>query len=70
MMEVHYGVVKAGDEWTIVGQGLRTGHFQTSSEARRVARRMADHASGLPVHLHFQDEAGGCQTERWGAQAA
>ena len=69
MMEVHYGVVKADGKWTIIGQGLRTGHFETPSEAQRVARRMADHASGLPVHLHFQDETGGFQSERWGEAA-
>jgi hypothetical protein len=69
MMEVHYNVVKVGDEWMITGQGLRSGHFDTRFEAERVARRMADHASGLVVELHLQNENGGFHSERLGGEA-
>jgi hypothetical protein len=58
MMEVHYGVVKIGDEWMIISHGLRSGHFETQHEAEQVARRMADLASGLTVQLHLQNEMG------------
>jgi hypothetical protein len=70
MMEVHYGVVKIGDEWMIISQGLRSGHFATQHEAEQVARRMADQASGLPVQLHLQNELGELHAERRGGEAA
>jgi hypothetical protein len=69
MMELHYGVIKDGEAWAIVGQGLKAGHYDSPSEALRAARRMADHSSGLPVHLHFPNELGGCQSERWAGEA-
>ena len=63
MIEVHYGVVKIGGEWKVIGRGLRSGHFETKVEAERVARRMADHSSGLMVQLHLQNEIGELHSE-------
>lgn len=64
MIEVHYGIVRIEGRWSIIGEGLRFGSFQTRAEAETVARRMADQAAGLPVQLHLQDDAGELRRER------
>ena len=58
MTEVHYGVVRVGDRWSIIGDNLRFGAYETRGEARAAAQRLAAHASGLglPVMLHEQED--------------
>jgi hypothetical protein len=58
MTEVHYGVVRVGDHWSIVGEHLRFGHYDTRSQASQAASRLAEQSTGvgLPVLLHVQDE--------------
>lgn len=59
MTEVHYGVVRVGDRWSIIGDHLRFGAYETHDQARAAAQRLAEHPAGLglPVTLHEQDEA-------------
>ena len=57
-MEVNYGVVQQNGVWTIIGDGLRFGSYKTRQRAEIAARRLAGKSSGLPVHLHVQDETG------------
>lgn len=58
MAEVHYGVVRIGDHWSIVGEHLRFGHYATQHQASEAAARLAEHSTGLgmPVRLAVQDE--------------
>jgi len=58
MTEVHYGVVRVGDRWSIIGDHLRFGAYETRGEAREAARRLAAHSAGLglPVLLHEQED--------------
>jgi len=58
MTEVHYGVVRVGDRWSIIGDNLRFGAYETRGEARAAARRLAEHPAGLglAVMLHEQEE--------------
>jgi len=58
MTEVHYGVVRVGDRWSIIGDNLRFGAYETRGEARAAARRLAEHPAGLglSVMLHEQEE--------------
>lgn len=58
MTEVHYGVVRVGDRWSIIGDNLRFGAYETRGEARAAVRRLAEHPAGLglPVMLHEQEE--------------
>jgi hypothetical protein len=58
MTEVHYGVVRVGDRWSIIGDHLRFGAYATRGEARAAARRLAEHPAGLglPVLMHEQEE--------------
>ena len=58
MTEVHYGVVRVGDRWSIIGDNLRFGAYQTRGEARAAARRLAEHPAGLglPVTLYEQED--------------
>jgi len=58
MTEVHYGVVRVGDRWSIIGENLRFGAYETRGEARAAASRLAAHPAGLglPVMLHVQEE--------------
>jgi hypothetical protein len=58
MLDLNYGVVEIAGRWTIIGQGLRFGSFDTAAEAESVARRLAEQAAGLPVQLHVQDAWG------------
>jgi hypothetical protein len=58
MIQVHYGVVRFEQGWTIISEGLRLGAYATQAEAEDVVRRMAAQAADLPVTLHLQDEAG------------
>jgi len=58
MSQVQYGVVQLEGAWTIIGEGLRFGSYQTRREAERAARRLAKKSSGLTVQLHVQDEKG------------
>jgi hypothetical protein len=58
MIEVHYGVVRFNQTWSIISEGLRLGAYATQSEAEDVVRRMAAQAADLPVTLHLQDETG------------
>jgi len=58
MIEVHYGVVRFNQTWSIISEGLRLGAYATQAEAEEVVRRMAAQAADLPVTLHLQDEAG------------
>jgi len=57
MIEVHYGVVRFNQTWSIISEGLRLGAYATQAEAEEVVRRMAAQAADLPVTLHLQDEA-------------
>lgn len=61
MLDLNYGVVEIQGRWSIIGRGLRFGAFATSEEAQAAARRLADQAVGLPVHLHVQDQTGQLQ---------
>lgn len=58
MTEVHYGVVRVGDYWSIVGDSLRFGHYHSRRQASEAASRLAEQSTGigLPVLLHVQDE--------------
>ncbi|MCY1645676.1 hypothetical protein OVA11_00920 [Caulobacter sp. SL161] len=58
MTEVHYGVVRVGDHWAIVGENLRFGAYETRSEAQAAVRRLAAFPAGLglPVMLHEQED--------------
>lgn len=58
MTEVHYGVVRVGDRWSIIGDNLRFGAYETRGEARAAASRLAEHPAGLglSVRLHVQEE--------------
>jgi hypothetical protein len=58
MTEVHYGVVRVGDRWSIIGENLRFGAYETRGEARAAVSRLAAHPAGLglPVMLHVQEE--------------
>ncbi|PHY13763.1 hypothetical protein CSW58_03635 [Caulobacter sp. B11] len=60
MTEVHYGVVRVGEVWSIIGDHLRVGRYPTRDLAQAAAVRLAQQASGvgLPVHMHFQDDSG------------
>jgi hypothetical protein len=58
MIEVHYGVVRFNEAWSIISEGLRLGAYATQAEAEEVVRRMAAQAADLPVTLHLQDESG------------
>ncbi len=58
MIEVHYGVVRFNESWSIISEGLRLGAYATQAEAEEVVRRMAAQAADLPVTLHLQDETG------------
>lgn len=58
MTEVHYGVVRVGQHWSIIGDNLRFGTYDTRREAREAVRRLAAHSSGLglPVLMHEQQD--------------
>lgn len=58
MTEVHYGVVRVGDHWSIVGDHLRFGHYGTQQQASQAASRLAEQSTGvgLPVMLHVQED--------------
>jgi len=56
MSEVNIGVVRVGDEWTIVGSALRTRMFSTRLQAVSAAHRMADNVIGHYVRLHIQND--------------
>jgi hypothetical protein len=58
MTQVHYGVVKQDDGWTIIGDNLRVGGYARRSSAVVAAKRLAAKSGGLPVQLHIQDETG------------
>lgn len=60
MTEVHYGVVRVGETWAIIGDQLRVGAYTTRSQAETAARRLAEQVTGvgLPVRMHLQDETG------------
>jgi hypothetical protein len=60
MTEVHYGVVRVGNTWAIIGDQLRVGAYATRRQAVSAARRLAEQATGvgLPVQMHLQDDTG------------
>lgn len=58
MTEVNYGVVQRNGAWTIIGEGLNFGAYESRHAAERAARRLARQSAGLPVKLHVQDESG------------
>ena len=60
MTEVHYGVVRVGGTWAIIGDQLRVGAYSTRREAETAARSLAEQATGvgLPVRMHVQDDTG------------
>jgi hypothetical protein len=60
MSELHYGVVRVGDTWAIIGDQLRVGAYPTRRQAETAAHRLAEQATGvgLPVRLHLQDDTG------------
>jgi hypothetical protein len=60
MTELHYGVVRVGDTWAIIGDQLRVGAYATRRQAEAAARNLAEQATGvgLPVRMHLQDDTG------------
>jgi len=60
MAEVHYGVVRVGESWTIIGDQLRVGAYRTRRQAEDAVTRLAEQSTGvgLPVRLHLQDDTG------------
>ena len=58
MAEVHYGVVRVGNHWSIVGEHLRFGHYATQHQATAAVARLAEQSTGvgMPVMLAVQDE--------------
>ncbi len=60
MTEVHYGVVRVGNYWSIVGDHLRFGAYSSRRQASEAATRLAEQSTGigLPVLLHVQEEDG------------
>ncbi len=58
MTEVHYGVIRVGDHWAIVGEHLRFGHYATQDQATSAVSRLAEQSTGVgvPVLLVVQDE--------------
>ncbi|GGL31799.1 hypothetical protein GCM10010983_31260 [Caulobacter rhizosphaerae] len=60
MAEVHYGVVRVGETWAIIGDQLRVGAYTTRRQAETAARRLAEQVTGvgLPVRMHLQDDTG------------
>lgn len=58
MTEVHYGVVRVGNYWSIVGDHLRFGHYETQHQATEAASRLAEQSTGvgMPVLLAVQEE--------------
>jgi len=58
MTEVHYGVVRVGDRWSIIGDNLRFGAYETRDAARAAVLRLAEHPAGLGLHvmLHEQED--------------
>ncbi len=60
MAEVHYGVVRVGKTWAVIGEQLRVGAYATRDQAEYAARSLAAQATGvgLPVRMHLQDETG------------
>lgn len=60
MAEVHYGVVRVGDTWAIIGDQLRVGAYASRRQAVTAARRLAEQTTGvgLPVRMHLQDDSG------------
>ena len=56
MSEVHLGVIRVGDNWTIIGNALRTPNFETRLQAVSAAHRFADSIIGRCVMLHVQDD--------------
>lgn len=58
MTEVHYGVVRVGDHWSIIGENLRFGAYETRGEASAAAHRLAEHPAGLglSVMMHEQED--------------
>lgn len=60
MTEVHYGVVRVGNTWAIIGDQLRVGAYPTRRAAEAAARNLAEQVTGvgLPVRMHVQDETG------------
>lgn len=57
MAETHYGVVRQGGRWRIIGDHLRFGAYRGRSAAVRAARRLAEQSPPTGV-LHLQDENG------------
>ena len=60
MTEVHYGVVRVGETWAIIGDQLRVVAYSTRRQAETAALRLAEQATGvgLPVRMHLQDDSG------------
>jgi hypothetical protein len=58
MWEVHYGVVRQGGRWQIIGDHLRFGSYRLQSSAVEAARRLAKTSVGETVQLHVQQETG------------
>jgi hypothetical protein len=58
MLDLNYGVVEIQGRWTIIGEGLRFGSFDTAEQAQDIARRFASLVVELPVRLHIQDSFG------------
>ena len=58
MTEVHYGVVRVGDHWSIVGENLRFGRYASQGLASEAAARLAEQSTGVGmcVLLAVQDE--------------
>jgi hypothetical protein len=58
MPTLNFGVVEIQGRWTVIGDGLRFGAFDTAEQAQGVARRFAALVVDLPVRIHVQDTFG------------
>lgn len=60
MAVLTYAVLQIGEEWRVVCQRRRIGHYSTRSEALRIGAALAREAlaEGCEVELMVQDDAG------------
>jgi len=72
MGTLRYAVLQIGEEWRVVCQRRRIGHYATRTDAVRIGAALAREAvaEGRPVELMVQGEAGELHTERFDAPAS
>ncbi|ALL12123.1 hypothetical protein [Caulobacter henricii] len=51
MTEVHYGVVRVEDHWSIVGEHLRFGRYASQALASKAAARLAEQSTGVGMSV-------------------